>query len=83
MKKIFVLAVSLSLSLALVAADFDLIIKTNSEKIEALIQEVSDTEVRYKKATNPNGPTFVLSITAIDLTVSGIAAIKASFTNGL
>ena len=46
MKKIFVLAVSLSLSLALVAADFDLIIKTNSEKIEALIQEVSDTEVR-------------------------------------
>ena len=65
MKKIFVLAVSLSLSLALVAADFDLIIKTNSEKIEALIQEVSDTEVRYKKATNPNGPTFVLSMTEI------------------
>lgn len=65
MKKIFVLAVSLSLSLALAAADFDLIIKTNSEKIEALIQEVSDTEVRYKKATNPNGPTFVLSITEI------------------
>lgn len=65
MKKIFVLAVSLSLCLALVAADFDLIIKTNSEKIEALIQEVSDTEVRYKKATNPNGPTFVLSMTEI------------------
>lgn len=65
MKKIFVLAVSLSLSLALAAADFDLIIKTNSEKIEALIQEVSDTEVRYKKATNPNGPTFVLSMTEI------------------
>ena len=65
MKKIFVLAVSLSLSLALLAADFDLIIKTNSEKIEALIQEVSDTEVRYKKATNPNGPTFVLSMTEI------------------
>lgn len=81
MKKIFVLAVSLSLSLALVAADFDLIIKTNSEKIEALIQEVSDTEVRYKKATNPNGPTFVLSMTEIATIIyanGDVQAINAS-----
>ncbi len=40
----------------------DLIIKTNSEKVEALIQEVSETELRYKKANNPNGPMFVIKL---------------------
>lgn len=49
-------------TLTTIAADFDVIIKTNSEKIEALIQEVSDVELRFKKANNPNGPTFVLKL---------------------
>ena len=63
MKKIFLLAFAIFCSLtSVLAADFDLIIKINSEKIEALIQEVSDTEIRYKKANNPNGPMFVIKM---------------------
>lgn len=46
--------------LALSAWANDLIVSVKSERIDAIIQEVSDTEVRYKKASNPNGPTFVM-----------------------
>ena len=64
MKKFYVLAIALLCSVLnmIAAANHDLIIKTNSEKIEALIQEVSDTELRYKKANNPNGPMFVIKL---------------------
>ncbi len=61
MKKILTLAFALLCMVSVFAAsNVDIIIKTNSEKIEALIQEVSDTEIRYKKANNPNGPMFVI-----------------------
>lgn len=61
MKKGFILALMIVCgTFGVLAAEFDLIIKTNSEKIEALIQEVSDSEIRYKKANNPNGPMFVI-----------------------
>ena len=62
MKKLFTLAFALLCMVSAFAADVDIIIKTNSEKIEALIQEVSDTEIRYKKASNPNGPIFVIKM---------------------
>jgi len=64
MKKFYVLAIALLCSVLnmIAAVNHDLIIKTNSEKIEALIQEVSDTELRYKKANNPNGPMFVIKL---------------------
>ena len=62
MKRIITLAFALFCLLSAFAADFDIIIKTNSEKIEALIQEVSDTEIKYKKASNPNGPLFVVKL---------------------
>ena len=39
----------------------DVIITVQSEKIDAIITEVSDETVSYKKASNPKGPTFVLS----------------------
>lgn len=66
MKKIFTLALAiLCCTMYALAANFDIIIKTNSEKIEALIQEVSDTEIRYKKANNPNGPMFVIKLSEI------------------
>ncbi len=38
----------------------DIIVTNNSERINALITEVSETEIRYKKADNPDGPIFVL-----------------------
>lgn len=49
----------------LVVASFvaaqDVIITSDSRKIDAQIIEVSQTEVRYKEKSNPNGPTFVLN----------------------
>ena len=62
MKKLSILAIAIVCSVmnVIAAANHDLIIKTNSEKIEALIQEVSDTEVRYKKVNNPTGPVYIV-----------------------
>ncbi len=39
----------------------DVIITVQSEKIDAIITEVSDETVSYKKASNPKGPTYTLS----------------------
>lgn len=39
----------------------DLIITTQSERIEAFITEVSDETISYRKASNPKGPVFVLN----------------------
>lgn len=64
MKKLSLLVLALfCCTLGVLAANnIDIIVKTNSEKIEALIQEVSETELRFKKANNPNGPIFVLKM---------------------
>lgn len=59
-KRFYILAMVMICSVLNMFAANDLIIKTNSEKIEAVIQEVSETEVRYKKADTPNGPVYVL-----------------------
>lgn len=42
------------------AAAQDLIVKTDSSKIEATVTEVSPDAVRYKRFSNPDGPTYVL-----------------------
>lgn len=62
MKKLLTLVFAVFCMVSVFAANVDIIIKTNSEKIEALIQEVSDTEIRYKKANNPDGPMFVIKM---------------------
>lgn len=46
---------------AAVAYAQDVIIKRDATKIEAVIQEVSKDEIRYKNYSNQSGPTFVLS----------------------
>lgn len=43
----------------------DIIILKNSTRIDAVIQEVSQSEIKYKKASNPNGPSFILSTSEI------------------
>ena len=43
----------------------DIIVTTNSERIDAKVTEVSDKEVKYKRADNPNGPLYVLSTAKI------------------
>lgn len=59
MKKLmFLLAMSFC---AVVVHAQDVIIKRDATKIEAVIQEVSKSEIRYKNFSNQTGPTFVLS----------------------
>lgn len=55
------------------AAAQDLIVKRDSSRIEARVTEVSPAEVRYKRFSNPDGPTYVLP-------VGDIAAIR--YANG-
>lgn len=39
----------------------DVIVTRQAERIDAKVLEVSETEIKYKKSSNLNGPTFVLS----------------------
>lgn len=43
----------------------DIIVTAESERIDAQITEVSETEIKYKRANNPNGPTFVISTSKV------------------
>lgn len=51
----------------------DVIITKNSERIDCSVKEISDTEVKYKRQDNPNGPMFILSVSKIS---------SISFANG-
>ncbi len=64
MKKLFSL-LFLCVSLASYAADMDLIITNKSERIEALITEVSPKEIKYHKYSNPDGPIFVIYVSDV------------------
>lgn len=44
------------------AAAQDLIFKTDASPIEAKVMEITPTEVRYKRFSNPDGPTYVLPV---------------------
>ena len=43
----------------------DVIIKKTSEKIEAKIEVISSSEIHYKKYSNLNGPTFIISTSEV------------------
>lgn len=43
----------------------DVIITKDSKRINCSVKEISETEVRYKKQENPNGPVFVISVSKI------------------
>ena len=59
MKRCFLLLVAALFGIFGASAQ-DLIVKTDSTKIEAKVIEVSPQSVRYKRFTNPDGPTYVL-----------------------
>ena len=67
MKKYLFVLVSLitmtTFGLQLMAAD--VIVLRNSTRIDAKILEVSDTEIKYKKANNLEGPTFTQKVDGI------------------
>lgn len=48
------------------AAAQDLIVKTDAGRIEARVTEISPDAVRYKRFSNPDGPTYVLPVSEID-----------------
>ncbi len=47
------------------AAAQDLIVKTDASRIEAKVVEISTGEVRYKRFSNPDGPTYVLPVSDV------------------
>lgn len=47
------------------AASQDLIVKRDSARIEARVTEISPESVRYKRFSNPDGPTYVLPVSDI------------------
>lgn len=47
----------------------DVIVTKDAEQIEAKIVEVSKTELKYKKANDPDGPTFIISTDDISTVV--------------
>ena len=72
MKKTLLLFLASAGCIATAAAQ-DMIIKRDASRIEARVTEISPAEVRYKRFSNPDGPTYVLP-------VSEIAAIR--YANG-
>ena len=58
MKK-FLLISALMFVGAVAAWAQDVIVTRDSRKIEAVVLEISDSEVKYKKQSNPDGPTYV------------------------
>lgn len=63
MKRLLFLTVALLTGVAAMAQD--LVVKTDSTRIQAQVVEVSPEAVRYKRFTAPNGPTYVLPVAQI------------------
>lgn len=63
MKNLLLFIVLLSVSISF--GQEDTIYFINSNKVPAVIAEVSNTVIRYRKAENPNGPLYVAELTEI------------------
>lgn len=64
MKKI-ILSLLTALCVTAAAQAQDIIIRINADSIRARILEISPETVRYKRASNPDGPTYVLPVAEI------------------
>lgn len=62
MRKIFTIVLLL---LAITVSAQDIIITKDSQRIEAKILEISPTQIKYKKYTNLEGPTFIANLSDI------------------
>lgn len=65
MKKTILLLLT-AFCFALAASAQDLIVKTDDARIEAKVIEIAPDAVRYKRFSNPDGPTYVLPVGQID-----------------
>ena len=61
MKKLLFLLAAVCCMTGRISAQ-DMIFKTDAQSIQAKILEISTTEVRYKRFSNPDGPTYVLPV---------------------
>ena len=64
MKKTILFAGAVLLGM-LTAEAQDIIVKRDSSRLEARVTEISPDEVRYKRFSNPDGPTYVLPASAV------------------
>lgn len=56
----------LSLLLCIVSASAkDVITKTDGTKLDAKVEEITETLIRYHKASNPTGPVYTIPITSV------------------
>lgn len=60
MKRLITIMMVLGLSTS--AKSQDVIVKKDGSTILSKVLEVSDTQVKYKKASNPDGPTYTINI---------------------
>lgn len=65
MKRLFLFFSAIACGTVSAAAQ-DLIVKTDSARVEARVTEITPSEVRYKRFSNPDGPTYVLPAAAIE-----------------
>ena len=66
MKKFFFALSLLFLCNTLSGVAQDLIVKIDATQIKAKVMEITSDAVRYKRFSNPDGPTYVLSVAEID-----------------
>lgn len=62
MKRGFITLVVILLCWAGNAAAQDLIVKTDGTKIEAKVLEIGEKDIKYKKASHNDGPTYLVSV---------------------
>lgn len=62
--KILFLMAALGVGVSLSAQD--LIVKTDATQVEARVLEISPEQIRYKRFSNPDGPTYVLPTESVD-----------------
>ncbi|MBR1787453.1 MAG: hypothetical protein IJ756_09895 [Paludibacteraceae bacterium] len=67
MKKFFLLIVAIAVCATMWGAD--VIVLKNSTRIDAKILEVSDTEIKYRKTSNPDGPVFTTRVSEISAVI--------------
>lgn len=57
MNKLLLLFLFLGISLT---ASADVIVFRNGDEVKAIVSDITTTEVKYKRASNPNGPTYTV-----------------------
>lgn len=62
-KNLLLFIIALCGTMAAVAQD--LIVKTDASRIEARVTEITPEAVRYKRFSNPDGPTYVIPVDAV------------------